>query len=61
MAIGLAGVIRFLLVIAAVVAVVAALDAGRTAMAVGGLAFLAIAAWLGLRARRAQLPPPGSS
>lgn len=61
MPLGLSGVIRFVVVIVAVVAIVAAFTAGRPLLALSGLVFLVAAAGLGLRARRDQSPPRSSS
>jgi hypothetical protein len=52
--IGLAGLIRWLIVVAGVIAIGAAFAAGFYALAITGLVFLAAAAALGYRAWRAR-------
>ena len=52
--IGLSGVVRWLITVAAVIAVGAAFANGRYALAIAGLVFLVAAAWLGYRAWRAR-------
>ena len=52
--IGVAGVIRWLLVVAGIVAIGAAFSAGRAALGIAGAVFLVVAAALALRARRAR-------
>jgi hypothetical protein len=59
--IGITGVVRWLLVVAAVIALGAALAAGKFALAGALLAVIAVAAVLAPWARRASAPPgPGS-
>lgn len=54
--IGLAGVFRWLIAAAAVIAIGAAFAAGRYALAIAGIAFLVAAVTLGVRARRGRAP-----
>lgn len=62
--IGLAGVVRWLIAVVAVIATGAALAAGQYVMAVGGVVFLGVAVAFAIRAWRARqaaasgAPPP---
>lgn len=55
--IGLAGVFRWLVAAAAVIAIGAAFAEGHLALGVAGVVFLAAAVTLGYRARHAGRPP----
>lgn len=56
--IGLAGVIRFLIAVAAVVAVGAALADDNYVLGIAGVVFVVVAVVLGVRAGRATPPSP---
>jgi type IV secretory pathway VirB2 component (pilin) len=52
--IGLSGVVRWLIAVAAVIAIGGAFAAGRNSLALAGLVFLLVALVLGYRARRVR-------
>ncbi len=52
--IGLSGVLRWLVAVAAVIAIGGAFAAGRNSLGIAGLVFLVVALTLGYRARRVR-------